>query len=309
MQAYKRSAFTMLEVIFVIMILGIVTSIGSQIIVKVYENYIIQRAMHRTSIKTETTATQLANRLSFSIPGTIIGRIDDANFDDLESIPAGTTDRNILEWIGYDSDGFNASFSDDPRNPAWSGYADVTASSIDSLSTPGSKLGNEDTLIKNLSDSQLSDSAILFPDTYTAHHVGYSETNRSDAGIHPVSGSSSDTALTLDSSTTAPHRTIKEHYKLTWTAYAVVPTILSKDERIARGFKSDDDLWDLTLYYDYQPWEGETYSDGKHQPLIRNISAFNFMGTGNTVRFKLCQKESIGGEFSVNTCKEKAVIR
>ena len=55
-----KSAFSMIEVVFVIVVLGIVASIGSQIIVQVYESYIMQRAMHRTSIKTELAITQLS---------------------------------------------------------------------------------------------------------------------------------------------------------------------------------------------------------------------------------------------------------
>ncbi len=46
-----RSAFSMLELIFVIVILGIVSSIGAELIAKVYENYIVQRALHRSSLK------------------------------------------------------------------------------------------------------------------------------------------------------------------------------------------------------------------------------------------------------------------
>ena len=61
----------MLELIFVIVILGIVSSIGAEIIAKIYGQYIIQRAQHRASIKTELAATQIANRLRYAIPGTV----------------------------------------------------------------------------------------------------------------------------------------------------------------------------------------------------------------------------------------------
>jgi len=57
-----RRGFSMLELIFVIVILGIVSSIGAEIIANVYESYIVQRAQHRASIKTELAAIQIANR-------------------------------------------------------------------------------------------------------------------------------------------------------------------------------------------------------------------------------------------------------
>ncbi|MCW8821398.1 MAG: prepilin-type N-terminal cleavage/methylation domain-containing protein, partial [Sulfurovum sp.] len=62
-----RTAFSMLELIFVIIILGIVSSIGAEIIAQVYESYIVQRATHRSSIKTELAATQIANRLTYAV--------------------------------------------------------------------------------------------------------------------------------------------------------------------------------------------------------------------------------------------------
>lgn len=66
----------MLELIFVIIILGIVSSIGSQIIVQVYESYIVQRAQYRATMKTELALTQIANRLRYAIPGTVISRLN-----------------------------------------------------------------------------------------------------------------------------------------------------------------------------------------------------------------------------------------
>ncbi len=300
-----KPGFTMLELIFVIVILGIVASIGSQIIVQVYESYLTQRAVHRSSIKTELAAVQISNRLTYSITGTIIGRKAANDFRAIENIPIGTTDYEILEWISADEDSFGA------IGPAWSGYCDVNASSKDSLSTPGSTLSSLNTIISNLSTSGISDTAILFPSSYTARTVGFwnGAAGNTD-GIHPVSGNSGTDNLTLDSLGVGVERTIKEHYKLAWSAYAIVPTVkLDAAELANRGFESTDDIYDLELYYDYQPWEGEHYTAGSNTVLIRNISVFKFTGSANTIRFKICQRESIGGNYTINTCKEKAVIR
>ncbi|MDD3500330.1 MAG: prepilin-type N-terminal cleavage/methylation domain-containing protein [Sulfurovum sp.] len=314
-----KKAFSMIEVVFVIVVLGIVASIGSQIIVQVYESYIAQRAVHRSNIKTELAITQLVNRLAYSIPRTVIAR-NGANFLPIESIPPGDTLHTILEWIGYDDDGFSAvdtaTGTGAGRRPAWSGYADLLASSKDSLSTPGSRLDALNTIINNLSknvsgtaNSGIANSAILFPDTYDAYTVGYAG-GISAENIHPVL-SGTDTTLTLDPVVGGGSRTIREHYKLAWTAYAVVPVALTEAEVHDRGFDdidTGDGLWDLRLYYDYQPWEGESYTNGKSQILIRNVSVFNFTGSGSSIRLKICQRENIGG-MTINSCKEKAVIR
>jgi len=304
---HLKPGFSLLELVFVIVILGIVASIGSQIIAQVYESYITQRALHRSSIKTELAATQLANRLAYSIPNTVIARESDSTFVSIAEIDDITT-YEILEWIAYDADSFGAITATTSlgRRPIWSGYCDVNASTINALSTPGSRLSKLNGIISNLSTSSISDAAVFFPRTLnTAHTIGYAETGRSTLNVHPVSGNAGDETLNLDAKA---NRTIREHYKLAWTAYAVVATDVSS-EAVARGFKAGDKLWDLSLHYDYQPWDGESYDDGQSTPLIRNISVFKFTGSGNTIRLKLCQRESIGGEYSTNTCKEKAVIR
>ncbi len=306
----KKSAFTMLELVFVIVILGIVASIGSQIIVQVYESYLVQRAVHRSTIKTELVAVQLANRLAYSVPGTVIGRNDDnITFDALNNIVVGA-DRTILEWIGSDEDSFGSidagAGTGLTRRPIWSGYCDVDdpSNTITSLSTPGSRLSDLSTIIGSLSSSTITDAAILFPDTYDVNTIGYAG-GVNNFNINPVAGQTSDTKLTLDVHQAT--RVIKEHYKLAWTAYAVVPTPVT--DVVARGFQAGETLWDLTFYYDYQPWDGENYGNGSSQILLRNVSVFNFTGAGDTIRFKICQRENVGGTFSINSCKEKAVIR
>ncbi len=301
-----KPAFSMLELIFVIVILGIVASIGSQIIVQVYDSYITQRALHRSSIKTELAATQLANRLAYSIPGTVIGRkADNTTFKAIEDIPATDTDYRILEWISYDADSFAAvtATTNAGKRPVWSGYCDVNDSSINSLSTPGSRLSELTAIINALSPTakSIADAAVLFPSTYTSTSVGFWDGAAGNTdGIHSVSGSSDDATLDLDPKA---NRTIKEHYKLAWTAYAIKPT----NPHVMPG--TTGTVYDLELWYDYQPWNGDSYTSGSSFILIRNVSVFKFTGSGTTIRFKICQRENIGEEFTTNTCKEKAVIR
>ena len=280
----QRAAFSMLELVFVIAILGIVSSIGAEIIAQVYESYITQRASHRSSIKTELAATQIANRLAYAIPGTVIGRkgstykaIDDLN----------DTDYDILQWVAYDADSFGAY-----RQPGWSGFADIDASSVSALSTPGSDLANTNTIITNLSKGavkDLSNAALFFPGEYTAYTIGY------DGNIAGLTTVSSGTGENLNVSLTG--KTIKEHYKLAWSSYAIVPS------------DNGDGTFDLTLRYNFQPWSGSNYGSAPSVTLLRNVSVFKFVGSSNTIRFKICQQENIGETFKITTCKEKAVIR
>ncbi len=150
----KKKAFTLFEVVMVIAILGIVSSIGSSIIVNIYEHYILQRATHRASIKTELAAQQIANLLSHRIPQTTLAR-DPANLSDtiLVTDPTNVSDdvHSLLEWIGADGDGFNAA-----TRPPWNGFCDVDSSNQAAVITPGSNLTLANTIISNLSNADVS---------------------------------------------------------------------------------------------------------------------------------------------------------
>jgi prepilin-type N-terminal cleavage/methylation domain-containing protein len=291
----KRPAFSMLELVFVIVVLGIVASIGSELIAKVYQNYIVQRALHRSSTKTELVANQLVNRLSYAIPRSIIGRIDASSFLPINRIPAGAGYR-ILEWVAYDNDSFT-SRSIANRQAGWSGFVDVDVNIANKnrLSTKGSDLGISNTIIANLSNSSknLSDAVVFFPNLYDETSIGYTQTARPAIRVSPVQGNTNATQLDLD--TPAPR--IKEQYKLAWSAYAIVPVAQ------ANG------LFSLNLHYNFQPWDGSFYTTGSVSTLIRNVSVFNFTGAGNTIRFKLCVQEDIGTTVPITTCKEKVVFR
>jgi prepilin-type N-terminal cleavage/methylation domain-containing protein len=288
MQKPHKKAFTLLELIFVIVILGIVASIGSELIAKVYGQYIIQRAQHRASLKTELAALQIANRLAAAIPGTVVRK--DSNGGSVtegieDAMSLGGDSYHILQWVGADMDSFSTS-----STPGWSGFADVddAANSATSLATPGSDLNLTKEVVENLAGGSLPsgyNSAILFPYDSTSYPIDLS-----------ASASAVDT-LTL-TGTGAAH--IAEHYKLAWTSYA-----LSVETETIDG-KTYNNLY---LYYQFDPIRGWTIpSNAKKSLLLRNISTFKFKGAGRTIRFKICKEERIGEDFNITSCKEKAVF-
>jgi hypothetical protein len=93
-----------------------------------------------------------------------------------------------------------------------------------------------------------------------------------------------------------------EFYQLATSAY----TIKSVDS----GIKSNkgDKLYELRLHSNYQPWLGETDSDGDISTIARNVSVFRFVQEASSIRLKLCITEKIR-KRDITTCREKAVIR
>ena len=305
-----KKAFSLIEVIFVLVILGIVASISSQIIVQVYESYIVQNALYRTTTKTELAANQIVNRLTYSIMGTTIAKKPNATYTPstmgtnwvmLEDIDSSIhQDLIALEWIGYDNDSFSAR-----TTPYWSGVANYETASKNSFVTPGSQLSKVDTIIKNLSNTKISltssiNPAVLFmnSDDYNVQCMGLiDETNTSC--IFPVAK----TIGTEDNLTFRGDKPkiVTERYKLAWSAYALIPI----DEA-----PIGDGLYNLYLYYNYQPWNHENYKDdGIKKLLLTNVSVFKFTENGGVIQFKLCATENIGADYNISSCKEKAIIK
>ncbi len=287
----KRNAFSLLELIFVIVILGIVASIGSELIARVYQQYIVQRAEHRASIKTELAALQIANRLVSAIPGTVYRITSAPTNNTYEPIDSNLTtigdNYKGIQWVAADMDSFNAN-----SIPGWSGFCDVNNSSKNTINTPGSNLGLANTIIENLSKDtsgtitkHLNNAALYFPYYDQEHNL--SSTTGTSTGENNI---------TLDNVT---NRTVVEHYKLAWSSYALVvePEVVN-----GKTYKS------LFLYYNFIPTPTKLYTTGTKALLIRNISTFKFKGAGRTIRFKICKEEEIGEEHNVTACKEKAVF-
>ncbi len=280
----KRKAFSMVELIFVIIVLGIVSSIGAEIIAKIYRGYILQRAIHRAESKTELAALQIANRLQSAIPMTVY-RIK--NDDTLEPIER---DLNVsgnlykgIRWVAADIDSRDAN-----STPGWSGMVDLNLTGKDKVISPGSNISFADRVIQNLSTNPdgtkktIENAVIYFPGDPDPHGIKASGTTG--------------TTLMMDNNLS---RAV-EHYKLAWSAYAVV---CEDGNNTYCG-----NLW---LYYKQTP-DSTTPLDGgsgdKKALLLRNVSTFKFRSDGQTIRFKICKEEKIGDARTVPACKEKAVF-
>ena len=301
----------MVELVFVIVVLGIVASIGASIIAKTYETYIVQKATYNASMKTELAALQIAQRLSYSIPWSIVVKQDDnITYKRLSKLEAGDAgeDYITLEWIGIDNDSFSAK-SD---KPGWSGYCDILNSDKSQCPTQGSDLSFANGVINNLSYKKVSFGGTSKPAVFFKINSFDNNTSYAPECVGLVNTNvTCTTPLNYNDSTTlffndGKKRYRAEHYALSWSAYAIVPGA----EKDINDDGKLDDVRDLTLYYNYQPWiGGAKFSTGTKSLLINNVSVFKMNAFANTVRFKLCIKQFIGDDLPITICKEKAVVR
>ena len=89
---------------------------------------------------------------------------------------------------------------------------------------------------------------------------------------------------------------ISDRYQIAHSAYAIVP-----------------ENGNLYLYYDYRPWIGQTYRNGRKSLLAENITLFRFRGfSASGMDLKLCvnagaEKHGVTDNRFV-VCKTKVVF-
>ncbi|MCK9472284.1 type II secretion system protein [Sulfurimonas sp.] len=299
----RRAAFTLLELIFVIVIMGILAKFGVELLSQTYRSFILSSVNNRLQSQSEAAVESIASRLQYRIKDSVIARKNSGNPNDFQALASsnyGNT-ATILEWIGSDIDGFRGDSA-----PLWSGIIDLNLSTQNTLVSPMTDTTAINTLIGILSDgnsSSINDAALYFIGSDSdINNYGWNGALTDHNGtMHPVRR---DPAVGKES-VFIPTRgdngvdnnfsgvDVYEYYQLAWSAYAVVHTPADGN---------------LTLYYDYQPWKGEKYSDAnrKKAVIMENVDTFRFKAVGSIIKIQVCVKTDLIEDYSL--CKEKTVF-
>jgi len=296
-----RNAFTMIELIFVIVVMGILSKFGAEFLAQAYNNFIFSSTNNQLMSKSASTIEFIASRLQHRIKDSVIVRqaINNNAFTALSSANAGTK-YLVLEWISTDIDGFRGL-----NNPYWSGILDLDAGvalGTNTLVSPKTQTNNINALINALSNgnSNINDAALYFigsnSDINGYGWNGAALANQNSV-MHPIQNIAGNSTQ-FTSSIAGQDFTgvdVYEYFKLAWTANAVVVT-----------YNNADNIGDLDFYYDYQPWNGETYwNNGQHFPLMEDISTFQAIAIGSIIKLQVCTKSNLIEVYSL--CKEKTI--
>ena len=290
MRIQQHTAFTIIELIFVIVIMGILGKFGVEFFFQAYNNFINSKINNALQTDSQSAVAFIAKRLQYRIKDSVIARIN------IHSIPVAIADASgnnykVLEWIAADSDGFRAN-----SLPNWSGIIDLILSDTNSLYSPQTNTEKENILIQVLSDnsSDINDTALYFMGSHSDIQNGYGwngQIHDQNQTIHPIN-SGTNLSKFVPASGTGGFHDVYEHYKLVWTANAIV---LTPDGN-------------LTYYYNYQPWNGQSLSnyDGKKSLLMQNVSSFEFISVGSLIKIQICTKSNLLEGYSL--CKEKTIF-
>ena len=292
----------MIELVMVIVVLGIIASIGSEIILNLYNNYIRSRAIYQLEAQTELTLEQIAKRLQYRVKASTIARRAGGAGNPIP-LASATPAESILEWIGYS----NESFIGTP-NPGWSGFIDLDSNNTNGTATPrtlqthDSNLAQASAIMNALTGGRValgagSEAALIFHAPYNMGDFGWGAGNVNADGIATLQVIRGANDLFRVSNDANIPGEIAEHYYLAHSAYAIVP--------VANGANN----FDLNFHYNYQPWFGNNFTNGAVATLAQNVSLFQFKQDDEVIRLKLCLHENntTGTGDRIAICKEKVV--
>jgi prepilin-type N-terminal cleavage/methylation domain-containing protein len=311
-----KKAFTFIELVFVIVVLGILSIGGSDMYLRIYNTYFESRTYNDMQAKSQLALDQIANRLTNRIKSSLIVSTD-TNYSSLESsgaIPANQTYR--IEWIESANDALRGmansiNIADTYTPPGWSGFIDLDNSDNNFLDTPGGNLTVAEAIISSLSygDINLSDpnplatrgsAVIIFPDAAgSIDQYGWRfglDTNLT----HPIYRNTDSSFRPI-----APtrfrgvYKEVFEQYQLAFSAYALEYNPATRN---------------IILYYNYQPWNNERHDTNTTQStlFVENVSNFIFQSVGSMLKIQICinradhQISATNEGFSV--CKERAIF-
>lgn len=301
----KRLAFTMLELIFVIVVTGILAKFGMELLAKVYDNFIFNSVNSALQEKSQNAVEMIASRLQYRIKNSVIAREDsnDSNYTSLSE--ANSSDYDILEWVGSDIDGFRGT-----TKPLWSGIIDLDDSNATLLKTPETNTTELNNTIYALSDGNatLYDAAIYFPGSNSNVKTGYGwqrppeDFNDQNHTMHPIQAGDEEDELAPRAGTSFSGVDVYEYYKLAWTAYAIA----------LEEYNTTTKTGNLYLYHNYQPWKAERYNDSndsRHKSLLmKDVSTFRFHAIGSVIQIQVCTKSNLLQDEEYSICKEKTVF-
>ncbi len=314
-----RTAFTMIELIFVIIIIGIIGKFGVEFMTQAYSNFlhtsINERLQSNSTYAVEFISKRLENRIKQS---TIVkdaqGDFNPIHYgDNNNSDGAPVGDGIILEWIGADVDGFRGN----DTLPNWSGIIDIDPGvGTNILTSPDTNTTGINSMLAVLSTNgttlsvsgsalSITDPAIFFVgapnNSDTRANYGWSGigamTNQNTAMLRVQRVNADITQFTPASGTLA-NVEVYEYYKFAWTAYAI------------EFDQTNSKLW---LHYDYQPWTGEDLSNGNKELIMDNVTTFRFTAVNTMIKIQVCvgsdliiDKNSPNNGYSM--CREKTIF-
>ncbi|NOX16357.1 MAG: prepilin-type N-terminal cleavage/methylation domain-containing protein [Epsilonproteobacteria bacterium] len=307
----RNKAFTLVEIIITIVILGILSA-GTFVSLKhLYLKVAKSKTISNLSSDSQVVVDQISALLYDRVPSSVIGYKNDGSFDSIYNL---NFTFNVIEWIGVASEAQKAGY--------YSGFVDLNRSdkATNTIYSPNiDKISLNSVMIDKFNKTS-GDLALIFAGSFDDGLLALSSDFNSSFGWHgnlhnqiQTIASINDDNITLSST---PNE-IYEKYYLVDSAYAIArgADIDLNANCIKDLNKSDANT--LFLFYNYRPWQNKTFcadpngnnQDGNVTILSYDTKGFEASLINDSVKFSLTlQKHIRGSENNITISKEKIVF-
>lgn len=291
-----RNAFTMIELLFVIVILGIVGGIVLEVVRQYYENIYRTQEYTKRVAQADQILDQVSKYFENAISSSIVNLDRNAIAEGTCKIPepVDLSDNFTIAFVAPDTDSLRGTSG---NRPGWN--EDTLLGTNNTITALDANYSMADAVINGLG-STLANSAIYDADSVDVGTCARFVTG--SAGYHTITASN-ETNLTLNTDNNATDG--KRKYLLR-TGYAF--RVLSNG--------------DFTMYTNFRPWAGQRYNTAaKISILAKNVAHFyadynatdfqsdsNVTDRGLVWRLKVCMR-GIDANLSDTNLESQAICR
>ncbi len=324
-----KKAFTLIEMIVVIVVAGIL-SLGTFVALKqIYLRSSKSKAISELSRNSELTASQVTSLLYDRVPSSVIGY--DTISKNFQSIYEIDSSYNVLEWLATARESF--------EHRDFSGFVDMNSSDplTDTLNSPDTNITAISKTIqkkfnttKNVYDNNLV--ALMFAGSFDSGSLVLMSDFNNSFGWH---GGNSSLVYKIKSSSSGANIALKSHPNEIYEKYYLIDSAYA----IARGEDLNRDILEsncgldlknisqdsfkhtLFLFYNYRPWSSETFCadpnilggetrEGNVTILATEVEGFKVDLVNNNLQFSLTLKRYISSDkkHSVVISKQKVIF-
>jgi hypothetical protein len=324
-----KKSFTLIEIIFVIVILGLI-SVGSfKAIEMLYERYYQANTITKFSILSQTLLDEVTQIAYYRIPITAIGYSpSDGDFKKLSDVDDDKY--KIFEWI---SSAFDAKlhFGID-TSLGYTGFIDLDASNRDTLTLVAKDFNVTDindtlnAVFNNSNDLNQTVGIIFagnldrgldsldYKNSYGWHGYNHNKLFK----ISKFTQVGNDVNLTMNDDIKGNR--IYAKYYLVASAWGIARGVdINKSASCLDGLNIDDNT--LLLFYNYRPWNNETFCADPHKNnsetkagnvaiLTQNVTSFRVKDLNSHLEIKVQLQKSLyrGSDMNITITKQKVVF-
>ena len=330
-----RKSFTLFELIVVLIILGILATISTEILLKVYKNYAITKSTNKLVYETDLILNSLAAKLENRISNSVIATECNATNNDCinGNVKSFISIKNltktnaykypVIEWISKDFASKRGEWNDSLKRvtPGWAGFVDLIKTQKNAIgdyniSIPYSDMNITADIISAYLKSwgfNIVNSNEVFSKTYATlifsgpdgrgdfidinqSYGWYGTPAKNVYKIIPINKNN----IRIKEINQSSQASVYEGFYICNGAKAIVPVY---------NQKTND--YNLTFIQNYYPWKDQNYTDGNKSIIATHVVQFKFKEQNGLLRLYLCiQNPSIkvDSNNSLTICKERIVF-